>query len=184
MTLLKKLRGLLPPYSVRLSARDIEDELLAALAGKPYKKAKRSLVRRAASACFMAYRRGANAVYYWVHYRVRRYDLVRTDLGYRYADVDHRMFLACFALLGEFVEHELGRAEDGEGYRGYNLHRADEEGRVNPERKAIDLWLWYVAEREGNFNPLFDDDPTAIEHDALYDRRLRELIDIRRALWT
>lgn len=58
-------------------------------------------------------------------------------------DADYRMFDACFAILGQFVEGELGPAEDPAGlasgvYRGYRLHSGDEE--------AIDLWLWYRDE--------------------------------------
>ncbi len=95
------------------------------------------------------------------------------------------MFFACFALLGEFVEHELGRLTDGqEGHRGYRLHRADEDDGSNPERKAIDLWLWYLGERARGFEPPLPAIVDMIAHDDLYDRRLRDLIDIRLSLWT
>jgi hypothetical protein len=68
-----------------------------------------------------------------------------------WVDADTRMFHACFIILGEYVEKELGTEpaswsadrEDGENgmYRGYRLHASDDG-----DKKAIDLWLWYRDE--------------------------------------
>jgi hypothetical protein len=62
-------------------------------------------------------------------------------------DADDRMFHACFVILGQFVEDELGTVawkigeEQSTMYRGYRLHSV---GDLEP--KAIDLWLWYRDE--------------------------------------
>lgn len=50
-----------------------------------------------------------DTAYYWTAYRTwDKYHIVKTDLEPGYSDVDERMFRACFALLGSFVEVELG----------------------------------------------------------------------------
>lgn len=69
-------------------------------------------------------------------------------------DADERMFQACFEVLRQFVEDELGPDENGDGYRGFRLHSADIEPgdpsgmppRRSSDRDAIDLWLWYRDE--------------------------------------
>jgi hypothetical protein len=61
-------------------------------------------------------------------------------------DADGRIFLACFTILGQFVENELGtkpwsyQTEDCM-YRGYRQHFAGDN-----HARAIDLWLWYKDE--------------------------------------
>lgn len=76
-------------------------------------------------------------------------------------DADERMFHACFAILSQYVESELGTEPwecmggEDDMYRGYRLHSADvaagegvggPEGGPSPDRAAIDLWLWYRDE--------------------------------------
>jgi hypothetical protein len=70
-------------------------------------------------------------------------------------DTDERIFQACFTILGQFVENELGpettvRADlAAEGrdpdrttfYRGYRVHSCG-----GNDEKAIDLWLWYTID--------------------------------------
>ena len=76
-----------------------------------------------------------------------------------WCDADERMFQACFTILGQFVEEELGKPDEedekwGSVHRGYRLHSADiEEGdpsgappAPSSDRTAIDLWLWYKEE--------------------------------------
>lgn len=120
-------------------------------------------------------------LYYPLHYRRARYDVVKTDLGLRYADVDRRMWFACFALLGEFVEKELGRetTEDRheDCYRGYRLHSAG-----GTDEKAIDLWLWYLEQKARGFEP--PDGIDWYDHESACDRKLDELMALRRSLWT
>lgn len=59
-----------------------------------------------------------------------------------WCDADERMFQACFTILGQFVEEELGQAKPGgPEHRGYRLHSV---GGIEP--KAIDLWIWYRDE--------------------------------------
>lgn len=67
-------------------------------------------------------------------------------------DADDRMFHACFVILGQYIEEELGTEprphQDGSMmHRGYRLHSADGGGdHSKRERAAIDLWLWYRNE--------------------------------------
>lgn len=109
-------------------------------------------------------------------------------------DADDRMFHACFTVLGQFVEVELGtEAWDGneEGlYRGYRRHSRDDF-----EAKAIDLWLWYRDELP-KLEKEYDDDLREwleeMRHpkfsygypDEVKNDKLAELIRIRRSLWT
>lgn len=64
-----------------------------------------------------------------------------------WVDADTRIFHACFAILGQYVEDELGKEpskfgnKEGKMHRGYCIHARD--GR---DEKAIDLWLWYRDE--------------------------------------
>ena len=69
-----------------------------------------------------------------------------------WCDADERIFQACFTILRQFVEDELGTEQDD--YRGYRLHSADIEPedpsglapRRSSDKDAIDLWLWYRDE--------------------------------------
>jgi len=69
-----------------------------------------------------------------------------------WCDADERIFIACFTILGQFVEEELGKHSGGPGvaepnsYRGYRRHFADHYDGTSPEKDAIDLWLWYTVE--------------------------------------
>lgn len=121
-------------------------------------------------------------------------------------DADERMFQACFTILGQFVENELGRPEkedEEDSYRGYRLHF---EGNNNP--KAIDLWLWYKNELpelerayEQDLAESYSGDIKTVAGvvdfgrvrepkfpydypETVKDEKLRELLEIRRALWT
>lgn len=84
-------------------------------------------------------------VYYWFSHRfmkIGRRHVVHTGMKPGWHDCDEMMFCACFAILGRYVEEELGKldeddSEDG-GYSGYRLHC---EG--GSDEAAIDLWIWY-----------------------------------------
>jgi hypothetical protein len=108
-------------------------------------------------------------------------------------DADERMFHACFSILGEFVEKELGTTSQGYDkeqsrlYRGYRLHSANDR-----DKAAIDLWLWYrddlpeeTALCDRNIAAMTSDNP--VDHEQilqnLKDQKLRDLINIRRQLW-
>lgn len=108
-------------------------------------------------------------------------------------DADERMFHACFSILGEFVEEELGTTSQGYDkeqsrlYRGYRLHSANDR-----DKAAIDLWLWYRDDLPGetalcdrNIADMPPDNP--VDHEQilqnLKDQKLRDLINIRRQLW-
>jgi hypothetical protein len=114
-----------------------------------------------------------DSIYYWIRYRTfDKYHVVKTDLKPGYCDIDERMFRACFALLGQFVELELGieNVEHALKYghhRGYRIHSLG-----GSDEKAIDLWLWYKFEMEKNPN------------EEERNQKLLELMQIRRNLWT
>ena len=104
-------------------------------------------------------------------------------------DADQRMFEACFAILGQYVESELGASSDTEEvYRGYRLHSTD-----GNDEKAIELWLWYKnelptleADCQKSFSGQLKTEPK-FRHffpEIVKDHKLRELIDLRRSLWT
>ena len=122
----------------------------------------------------------------------------------QWVDADQRMFDACFAILGEFVENELGTEiwHEGSEYRGYRLHSCG-----GNDEKAIDLWLWYKEELPElekavteDVNNQFIEDPAQLlglsqntdytpkyeyNHvENLCDLKLRELIELRTCLWT
>jgi len=72
-----------------------------------------------------------------------RYHVVKTDLTPGFHEIEDRMFSACFFLLKEFVERDLGTENYFPDkpecmYKGYRKHFADDS--LNP---AIDLYLWY-----------------------------------------
>lgn len=130
-------------------------------------------------------------IYYWIKDRtITRHHIVHTGREPGYCDVDELIFRACFALLGRFVEEELGRIsvddalEDGH-YMGYRIHSLEGTDEV-----AIDLWLWYIQDLKNleneemndyrGFNKKYGFD--YIEN--VKDKKLRELIDIRGHLWT
>lgn len=105
-------------------------------------------------------------------------------------DADQRIFDACFIILGQYVEEELGSSEDaGSSHKGYRLH-SDDKG----EPLAIDLWLWYRDELP-ILQKSYSDHVKACfikryhkyphEHpEIIKDQKLRELIEIRRGRWT
>lgn len=129
-----------------------------------------------------------NAYFWLAHRSFDRYHVVRTDLPPGYYDADERMFRACFALLGQFVERELG-APDPEypeaSYRGYRLHSID-----GGEEQAIDLWIWYKQDLPA----MEEDERTDYRafsrehgHDWIENQKttkLDALMRIRRCLWT
>lgn len=201
----RALRRVLPPYT----GSSADTVFGISVYGSPHHEAWwfRHTIRRAHKGL-----QKIDAVYYWFHYRVRRYDIVRTDLGFCYADADERMFRACFALLGEFVEQELGREawfEGSELYRGYRLHFEGDE-----QKRLIDLWLWYRDELPRLIDDYDDDMRMSFSgkmqtrdigngltevisfgqtkeprypHDwpsTVKDEKLRELIALRRHMWT
>jgi hypothetical protein len=162
----------------------------------------------------------------WILYRMtHRYHVLNLGITPGWYDTDYRMFHACFALLGQFVEQELGRMSPDEAkaaygytadechYKGYRLHSCG-----GHDEQAIDLWLWYkielpaeeravdaeILELYGNakfkFTSTLVDEPglseaaapipkrtAKYEHDYienLMDDKLRQLIELRRCLWT
>lgn len=139
-----------------------------------------------------------------------------------WVDADRMMFHACFVILGDFVENELGKDEDGDGHCGYRLHAADIEdddpsglpAEPSRDRKAIDLWLWYrdeypklVEDYCADIAECYSGDLKTEEMlnglhlitslgqikepkypydypEVVADEKLRELIEIRKSLWT
>lgn len=129
-----------------------------------------------------------------------------------FVEIEERMFHACFTLLGDFVENQLGTKEWFENsnsmYRGYRCHFAG-----NTNEKAIDLWLWYRDELEvleedyardvneyyedrplkrgpGWIGPVAIENPRSLELKYPYgyikevkSQKLTELIAMRRNLW-
>jgi hypothetical protein len=80
-----------------------------------------------------------------------------------WVDADERMFHACFTILGQYVDGELGG-----------------EPSVEIDKTAIALWRWYRNELPG----LEEREPPPYTHlDDLKDQKLKELIAIRRHLW-
>lgn len=139
-----------------------------------------------------------DGIYYPIRNRtVSRYHIVKLHTPPGYRDIDDRMFHAAFALLGEFVEKELGTepwSEETELHNGYRVHF---EGPVQPQ--AIDLWLWYKDHVAGKLDPNLNhsknyDDMTGEEelalfaamreYDELVEEKFDELMYIRRHLWT
>jgi hypothetical protein len=132
---------------------------------------------------------------YWVAYRTwDRYHIVDTGLEPRYYDIDEVMFHACFALLGRFVELELGPQsvdmEDECCYRFYRLHSCG-----GTDQKAIDLWLWYKEELPKLQEEYWDratgrkgrrsfEEKYGTDLEGLKEQKLKELIELRRCLWT
>lgn len=58
-----------------------------------------------------------------------------------WVDADERIFEACFTILGQFVENELGlckKTNSPDQHLGYRLHSEGET-----DITAIDLWVWY-----------------------------------------
>ena len=167
---------------------------------------------------YHSFLRRVDNVYFWFVYRFRRrYHIVNTGLEPGYRDVDDLMFHACFALLGRFVEKELGpfrlnnkyHCEEAH-YRGYRLHSTGDDN-----KKAVDLWLWYKHElpeierlyaedleacyggdtlkfgetdergfREAIITPRAERKYPYDWPEIVKDEKLRELIDMRRSLWT
>ena len=158
--------------------------------------------------------------YYYLYYRFfKKLHMLKLPLGYYgWCDADERMFQACFAILGQFVEEELGtkpwfndETRDSM-YRGYRLHSYG-----GTDEKAIDLWLWYKHELP-KLQKDYEDDISECysgkwetkeieidgekmfevvdfgqvkeqkyEHDypnIVKDEKLKELIELRRSLWT
>lgn len=129
----------------------------------------------------------------------------------QWVDADERIFHACFAVLGQYVEKELGTKGDPEDlHRGYRLHSADVEAdvdggsRPSTDRVAIDLWLWYrdelpalVAEYVKDLEDCYltgdgKSLPTRVRQpkfpfdfpEVSKGQMLNVLIGIRRTLWT
>jgi hypothetical protein len=114
------------------------------------------------------------AYYYIIHRTVFRHHIVKTTLKPGFYDIDDVMFHACFALLGRFVENELGRSSKTDSYRGYRIDNFCNKQTGNDDKKAIDLWLWYLYT---NLNNVAD-------QEAVKGEKLQKLIDIRTSLWT
>jgi hypothetical protein len=119
--------------------------------------------------------------------------------AWSWRDCDERMFHACFSLLGQFVEKELGLVtaknaltNPNEQHRGYNfIHKGNEA--------IIDLWLWYKLQlpiEQKISNDYYDDklpkDSIAYQKHKedfdyllhLKDTKFNELMALRRSLWT
>ena len=130
--------------------------------------------------------------------RVSRKRRVKLDVAMEPGrhDDDDVLFHASFAILGNFVEVELGLigpknkwAAADSAYRGY---RIDTLGGHN--EAAIDLWFWYRQELPTLVE--MHRSQTHWEHDRsvtlsqsmnleqIKDEKLRALIDIRSKLWT
>lgn len=153
----------------------------------------------------------------WVAYRTyEKYHVVVMDTkqtGYRYMDTDDRMFHAMFALLGQYVEIELGPVtvdmsrqehqnemeyqarceQDGEPF---SIGEMVEQTRFTHrnyrlhsgcDEVPIDLWIWYKHEYPKQCqNPAMwktQEDGTRLI-DEIKDEKLTQLFTLRRTLWT
>lgn len=124
--------------------------------------------------------------YYWLIDRtISRHHIVHTGLKPGWHDVDELMFHACFALLGRFVEQELGpvsvdHARDHGHYRGYRIHC-----RGGTDEAAIDLWLWFHDDLPGltaqHWAAPYDPYDRL---DTLKQAKLDQLMRLRSKLWT
>ncbi len=157
--------------------------------------------------------RRIDRIYYYLHYRfIKKFHILKLPLPYTWTDADERMFVACFVILGQFVEDELGiKAWFGSDtlYKGYRRHS---DG--GTDEQAIDLWLWYkndlsalekdysddiracysgkmVWKDAGNgLSELVDTGRTKepkYEYghvENVKDQKLKELIELRQSLWT
>ena len=154
------------------------------------------------------------------------FDVLRLPINPdEWCDADERIFLAGFAVLTQFVESELGEAEEGDAsHRGYRLHSADIEPndpsglepRRSSDRDAIDLYLWHrdelprlEADYDAEVRRCYGGDgvmtfaPTGNPHlrqievkpkgemkypynypEQVKDEKLRQLMELRRSLWT
>lgn len=125
-------------------------------------------------------------------------DLPADEEGVCWTDKDRVMFHACFSILGSFVKDELGPPDDEwtSQYRGFRKHFCDEK-----QDRLVDLWLWYrdeypnIVEKYARYLNLRYGGSTAEESpeeeefpydypEVVADKKLRELIDLRRAMWT
>lgn len=145
-----------------------------------------------------------DGAWHWLAWRTwDRYHVVRLRMEPGYRDVDFRMAAACFALLGEFVEKELGAVDagakggTGEGgkggageededededrcsWRGFRLHSMG-----GTDERAIDLWLWYRDEFPKLSHGPAADGLARKDPDDVLDEKLGELMALRRSLWT
>ena len=128
-----------------------------------------------------------------------------------WVDADYRMFHACFEILGQFVNDELGVAdpkqiddENEDTYRGYKIWSVGHD-----EQAAIDLWIWYRDElpvikqaHSDELAMIYNPDQYLENHpevdrkdlpttckfgpdylDDLCDQKFNDLMAIRRSLW-
>jgi hypothetical protein len=123
--------------------------------------------------------------------------IVNTGMGWQglngWFEIEDLMFHACFSLLGRFVEQQLGpiTIDDAWNYGenekvhhlGYRLHSTCKE-----DITAVDLWLWYKHDRPKEHKDYWANDArwsavgnALVEKD---DAKLKELMNIRRSLWT
>lgn len=121
-------------------------------------------------------------------------DFSTLNLPYKkkeWVDADQRMFDACFVILGQYVEEELGKTlEKDNSYNGYNLFSTNED-----EKTAIDLWIWYSEELPRIIKDVDEDTLKWADdknHKSKYDYdyienlqtiKLNELMSIRKSLW-
>lgn len=124
-------------------------------------------------------------IYWPLKYRFAlRYHIVKLKVPPSWMDADHRMFHAMFAVLGGYVEDDLGKAtiehEPEHTYRGYRLDSGD------IDKQAIDLWLWYLYDlpNSSNFGISVEEKRLeAVSENKEADEKLEELFKIRKHLW-
>jgi len=118
-------------------------------------------------------------LYYAVKHRFfTKLWLLQLDINrYKWMDSCDLLFHANFAVLKHFVEYELGQSDKPNNYRGYRLH--------SNEESIIDLYLWYRDEFPQEKKDFSNNNkyPSNWLDDRI-DKKLQELVDLRRSLWT
>lgn len=133
--------------------------------------------------------------WYWVRcHTYNRYHVINVsgedgEYDWGWQDADHRMLLACFKLLREFVEQEdpgvgLRTVEDylGAGEPLDSDIALSVRKQVARERRVRELYVWWTATRP-RLHRLSDGSDTV----ELYEqdqRRLHQLVELRGGLWT
>ncbi len=133
--------------------------------------------------------------YYMIKRIISLDHVIFLPIAGQYVDADKRMFIACFEILGDFVEKELGKCLDeaaapDTSYKGYRIHSD-----LGTDQRAIDLWLWYKKElpqieKEAHESKIYSvNSRVNYKYGFSYiqnlkNEKLKELMQIRESLWT
>ncbi len=140
--------------------------------------------------------RTLDTLFYFIRtHTYNRYHIINIkspDNGFRwgYVDADHKMFLAMFKILCDFVENELNgsvcgytlinveraKIEHGENSWEYKTHKSGYER----DQKLLSLYNWFKNDHTKMVDNLD-------YYDELYDletAKMKELIELRGSMWT